>query len=376
MKKMLFSAVAFCAFTAAFAQDVLEIKPAVVADGKATLEFVTVGENTPIGVQTFFYVPTGWTVDKATVVKGSALSDHTCTVAKKKDDLAGYSKYQLLVASLNNTEFDGTEVCTVEATGPADDAIVPVVIKSIKVSAYNDAYEVVNTTTTLASTYIKVGNPTGVTFAPEGTLTHVVADAIASENSFAKVDLSKVTEVAGTFTYADGLEVVGTSATSDVKYAGSNANYYSVNVPFGGSVTGEVYEFKSADDKYATFESVTSVEAGKTYLAKGDVTIEATGVAVADVKTETGVSGNYVKEDPEGVVKFYNGNNLTVKPMRGLFDGAIPSNLRIKIDGELTGITAAEIDAQAGNTYDLQGRQTTSAKNGVFVVNGKKQFVK
>lgn len=219
------------------------------------------------------------------------------------------------------------------------------------------------------TTYVVVGDAKGeVAFA--GTLAATVNEALASATAITKVDLSGVTAVNGTFTYVDGREVVGSESTASVKYVGNNEKYYSINVPFDAEVIGDVYKTTSVDENYAVFTSTTTVAKNTTVLAKGEVTLTATAT-VAGVMTDTNGAGYYVLDGT-----LYSGKNLTVKPMRGLFNFPSASNLRIVIDGELTGITTAEIDAQAGNTYDLQGRQSVNAKNGVFVVNGKKQFVK
>lgn len=219
--------------------------------------------------------------------------------------------------------------------------------------------------------YVKVGEPAKGSLALSATVPSFVNEALATETGLASLDLEKVTALNGDFTYVDSRDVVGTEATGSVKYVGNKAEgvYYSVNVPFDGAVTGKVYKLTSTSKEYAHFEEVSSVEANKTYLAEGEVTIAA-NAAVAGVAKQEGKEGSYVLDG-----QFWHGKNLTVPATRGLFEVAAGSNLRVVIDGVLTNITTAQIEA-GESAYDLQGRQTNNAKNGVFVVNGKKQFVK
>lgn len=220
------------------------------------------------------------------------------------------------------------------------------------------------------TSYIVVGNGGVGSVALNGEISKTVNAALATEAAVKTLDLSKVTASYGDFTYVDSRNVVAPAdVTASVKYEGDKTGYYSVNVPFGADVTGEVYEFASASGGYAHFDKVTTVEANKTYLAKGKVTIAA-NAKVVGVAEKTGQTGNYVLD-----ATFYHGTNLTVPATRGLFEGASLSNLRVVVDGVLTNINVAQIEAGEAS-YDLQGRQTTNTKNGVFVVNGKKQFVK
>lgn len=69
-------------------------------------------------------------------------------------------------------------------------------------------------------------------------------------------------------------------------------------------------------------------------------------------------------------------STATIPALRGYWPLSGSSNLRIAIETP-TGIQyIGTADEVFGNTYDLQGRQVQEAHNGVFVVNGKKQFVK
>lgn len=283
----------------------------------------------------------------------------------------GYTCYTVLISQgTNTTPIQGTdgEIATFQyVTSDIAPGVYPIYLENIELTDQASKIKLPIASTT---SYVVIGEPTEANVKLEGMVPSWVNTALAEQSGIAKLDLSAVTAVNGEFTYVDGRAVVGTSATADVKYVGNKANYYSVNVPFTGAATGEFYELKSVDENYAVFTTASTVKAGETYLAKGEVALTA-NAAVATIENKENQTGSYVYEG-----KFYDGKNLTVPATRGLFDVPAGSNLRVVIDGELTGITTAEIDAQAGNTYDLQGRQSVNAKNGVFVVNGKKQFVK
>lgn len=376
MKKILFSALALCSFASAFAQDYVEVKPAVYEAGKAVLSFVTTGQNTPTGVQVFFYVPDGWTVDKTTVVKGSALSDHTCTVSKKSNDLTGYAKYQLMVASLAGTEFNSNEVCTVVATGPATDAIVPVVLKKGKIAAVDEDGEAVNTTTEQAASYIKVGNPTNVTYAPEGVLTEALNEALVNEPAITTLDLSKVTGVVGDFAYTVGRAVTApsTAVKANVKVAATTAgDYMSLKSPV--ALPGVAcYTYNKVEGDVAYFVEAANVPADETVIVAGNVEETVANATLVSVANGSATSGCYISNDGKELRRV-NGT-VKVPALRGTFDIPAGSNLRIALETP-TGIKMiGTADEVFGNTYDLQGRQVENAHNGVYVVNGKKQFVK
>lgn len=221
------------------------------------------------------------------------------------------------------------------------------------------------------TSYVVVGDGKGE-LELNNVLTATVNEELANETAVSKLNLSGVTAVNGTFTYVDGREVVAPTAAveCDLEYVGDKEGYYSVNVPFAATKTGNLYELSEYAGEYWIFENASSVEADATYLASGAVTLTGHG-EIKSVETKTGQAGTYILDG-----QVWYGEDLTVKPTRGLFiDDAAESGRRIVINGELTGITTTQIEA-GETSYDLQGRQVQNAKNGVFVVNGKKQFVK
>lgn len=386
MKKIAILAAMFGCFTFANADEVLQISPVTVNfgesldDSEATFD-VSIPDNATNyqGVNFELYVPQGVEIDD-TAMEGSGLPsktskgkttyDHTIGIAKQATcPIPGYDMWKVMVYNTKNSYFLGGELFSLYvAAETLEEGVYPVYMREVKMSTTGAAGSA--TEFAAITTYLKVGANGSSVVEAEGLLPETVTAALATETAIKTLDLTKVTAVNGTFTYVDGREVVApaTSVVADLKYVGNNANYYSVKVPFTGTVSGNAYKFVSNDDKFATFIETTEA-ADKTLLAKGKVTVTGNG-AIAGVEKLTNQSGNYVKDGT-----FYYGANLTVKPMRGLFEGTSLSNLRVVVDGELTGINAAEIDAQS-NTFDIQGRQVQNAKNGVYVVNGKKQFVK
>lgn len=394
MKKILFSAFALFSFMGMSAENSLQIVPFKANPGTDVYASIVLNNETPVcWLQFDLYTPDGirvYTNKSGNLISSSFAIDNSegrmnYYDEDEEDNVGAFAGMGATMGS-NFVTVGGKEcfrfggagdfpikgnsgkvfTIRIKVADTVAPGVYPIVMKNIKLQN-NDA---TGPTDLEYASYIVVGEPTAATLALENEIPSFVNEALATETAISKLDLTDVTAVNGTFTYVDGREVVAPTASveANLKYVGNNDNYYSVNVPFTGTVTGKAYKFVSNDDKFATFTETTEA-AGKTLLAEGEVTVTGHG-AIAGVEKLTGQSGNYVK----GGTFFY-GDNLTVKPMRGLFEGTSLSNLRVVVDGELTGINAAEIDAQS-NTFDLQGRQVQNAKNGVFVVNGKKQFVK
>lgn len=377
MKKIFLSVLALCAFGAVNAQDIVELAPVNVENGEGTIEFYVSADLGVAGLQTFFYVPEGWTVDRANVVKGAGIQDHSCTITKKKDDLAGYSKYQLMVASSTKSELADDEVCTVKVTTDASEGVYPILLKSVKVSAVDDEGLSVNTTTADVASYATVGKAKDQTYAPVGVIGPRTNEALAANTAITNLNLAAVTGVKGELVYTVGRAVSGSALVADVKVvAGLNGGKYaSLKSPVALDGV-KCYTFTSVADGVATFTEATSVPANEVVLI--DEAVEATvkGATLASVESTTAVAGAYyVAPDGSGLRKAT--NTPKVPALRGYWiDLGGASNLRIALD-TTTGIKMiGTADEVLGNTYDLQGRQVESAKNGVFVVNGKKQFVK
>lgn len=296
----------------------------------------------------------------------------TMTIKKLgTQSIAGYTGYQIVAQKKDEYPLVGESgqslLKLLFSTEGLANGIYPIYTSVAKFAEDSFTGDVNNN---FVTSYIRVGSATSTgSLVVKEQLPSFVNEFLKNDAGITNLDLSAATAVYGDFTYVDSRNVVGTEATASVKYEGNKTGYYSVNVPFGGAVTGNVYKLTSTTAEYAHFDPVTEVEAGKTYLATGEVAIAA-NAKVASVAEQTNQTGNYVLDNT-----FYHGKNLTVPATRGLFEGASLSNLRVVVDGVLTNINVAQIEA-GESAYDLQGRQTNNAKNGVFVVNGKKQFVK
>lgn len=393
MKKILFSVALFAAALGASAIDEVGLETTTFQAGKTAVVKVILNttsyNNEMKNIMFDMYFPTGWAISTgATSMKTNTertigevwdsdfeewVESGDFTPQVSKQTVAGYAAYRTSLLTPDNHALKGNEgwIYSITVKAPSDAVPGYYPVKIVKAYMNKDAVDANNVVFPDAVCYMKVGEPENANLALEGVVPSFVNESLATETGLASLDLEKVTALNGDFTYVDGRDVVGTTATASVKYVGNKAEkeYYSVNVPFGGAVTGNVYELSDVTEEFAIFNEATSVVAGKTYLAEGAVTLAA-NAAVAGVATETGKEGSYVLDG-----QFWHGKNLTVPATRGLFDVPAGSNLRVVIDGVLTNITTAQIEA-GETSYDLQGRQVQNAKNGVFVVNGKKQFVK
>lgn len=385
MKKIILSTLAAFAMLSASAENSLAIAPVKVEAGATTKIALNLTNDFSIfSVYFDLELPAGFHfVQKTNRGVSSWAKDVTTFLCEAENERAEgcfdvVHNGQVTVGATESLRFAGSGQydilgnegklmdIAIKVDAGVEPGVYPIVARNVEL--YDEAVHGVVLET--YTSYIVVGEPTEKTLALKGNVPSFVNEALASETAISNLDLSAVTAINGGFTYVDKRNVVAPAdVTASVKYEGDKTGYYSVNVPFAGAVTGKVYKLTSTTAEYAHFDPVTEVEAGKTYLAEGAVAIAA-NAKVASVAEQTNQTGNYVLNDT-----FYHGSNLTVPATRGLFEGASLSNLRVVVDGVLTNINVAQIEA-AENAYDLQGRQATNAKNGVFVVNGKKQFVK
>lgn len=225
------------------------------------------------------------------------------------------------------------------------------------------------------TSYIVVGNPTNGSLEVKGILPDFLDEDLAKETAIKSLDLTGLTAVDGTFTYLAGRSVTAPSAAVSAKiaYAAAPAagnTYASFKAPVAGAM--DCYKFDKPTGSIAVFKPATSVEVDDCVLV--DKYVSVAGVAgqiVATPANGTITTGCYLKNDEMHTVS----GNATLPYLRGSWAIAAGSNLRVVIDEPLTGINAIQNEATEA-TFDLQGRQTVNAKNGVYVVNGKKQIVK
>lgn len=292
----------------------------------------------------------------ATFQKKTYTDGHLCVVIQN----ATRATYQPGNGQLATVVFRAAADCAV--------GVYPVYFKNVKVSG-TDA---VTHKLPDAVCYVKVGNPTDATLKLEGIVPSFVDAELAKDAAISKIDLSDVTGMAQ-FTYADGHAVVEPSAafTTVLKYnrEASSSTYGSLCLPFEAEVN--CYTLQSAKDGNAHFVSNNTAPAGEAVLVDGTKAIAiSTNGTIGAIENKTITSGFYVKGD-----KLYSVNGTAKVPAcKGYWTEGDGSNMRIVIDG-LTGIEEATIDANE-TAFDLQGRRVVNAKNGLYIVNGKKQIVK
>lgn len=303
-------------------------------------------------------------------------TNHVIAYNKIASTRPGYTKYMVLISQGTTTiPFAGTEgeIGSFQyCVGDVADGVYPIYIDNIDITNQKDKISV---KLPCAVSYVVVGNPLSANVELAGAIPSFVNEELAKETGIETLNLNGVTASYGTFTYVDGRNVVApsTEVHSDVVYkraAGSNT-YASLKLPFAADVN--CLKFVNVVGETANFTEATAVAAGESVIVEGAVDVAATDVVLGTAEEGKATEGQfYLKNDQFYSVKV----SANVPAFRGVWDmPAAASNLRIAVDGVLTGIDATQIDAQS-NAFDLQGRQVQNTKNGVFVVNGKKQFVK
>lgn len=389
MKKVILTCLAAFSIISANAENVLAIVPTKVTPGtEATL---AVNMNNEFQVYTIgieITLPKGMTF-KGGGRNGDAWTNGTTTILN-----AERTEYAFDAANKGNIikNADGTQTLRLGCTGSdyvdgesgklfdvkivVDASVAPGVYPIVAegVEIYDQSVHGVSLES--HTSYIVVGDPTDATLALSGIVPSFVNEALASETAIANLDLSGATALNGEVAYTVGRALTVPAVPADVKVvAGLNGGTY-------GSLCSPValpgvkcYTFTSAADGIATFTEVDNVPANEVVIIDAAVNAKVAGASLVSVANGTADAGRlYVA--PDGSELRRAKNSVTVPALRGTWDIAGGSNLRIALDTP-TGIkmigTANEV---FGNTYDLQGRQVENAQNGVYVVNGKKQFVK
>lgn len=401
MKKIVLIASLFSAVTFCQAEDVLQVVPFattanVVADDYATFELIFNCESFQTNSMRFYvYLPEGMELtddfDDSTGQYAFALDESRTTFVKmgktqstnhgvtynKLGVADGYVKYAVVVASTGTTPLQGLtgKLADVyyKTSSTIADGVYPIYIRNVELnnSAEQEYLYPVNTS------YVKIGNPSNASVVFEGKLPSFVNSALAKETAISALNLSAVTEVNGDFTYVDGRAVTAPAAELEVsaKYAKTVAEgkYASLTLPFDATFDDETaYKFTEVEGDYAKFDAVTSAQAGDVVLLTKSVNL--TGSKLSTVAGATAAKAYYVSQDGS---ELRQGTNVNVPALRGVWEieGA-GSNLRIMLDGIATDIKMSDLVGEGAQAFDLQGRRTANAKNGVYVVNGKKQIVK
>lgn len=372
MKKLLLVACAFCTFGMINAKSIFEIKPAATTSGELVLEFTVENDGTCTGGQVNFYVPVGSTVSAFTA--GDAMADHKYSVQKEtatKWQKAGYDCYKLTVTSSNRSLLLTNNLGNVTVNFPVEYADgFYTLMMSNNLTTTNGASTNRGNYASCSSFYT-VGNVSNGTVALEGVLSTAVTQGITALG-VTKLDLSKVTGVEGTFTYNAGVDVIAPTAavTANVNYAApAPAKYATLCLPTEADVDCWVLDRKEGNT--AIFKESDVAPANTPVIIENAVETTPASATISAVAKKNITSGTYLVGGELHTVK----TSATIPALRGYWEESALSNCRIAFETP-TGIQFINAEDINTNAYDLQGRQTTNAKNGVFVVNGKKQFVK
>ena len=174
---------------------------------------------------------------------------------------------------------------------------------------------------------------------------------------------------------------------------------FDMDIPDGWEVKEFTSSVKNGDNITAIFTEATEISAGVPYIVRPaeavteinveNVAVNPTLIPVSDENLT--MIGNMKKEFvPEGSYfinnsKFYladQANYVTSKGFRAWFTPITSSpikNLNFVVDGEATDINSIEneeLTIENGIVYDLQGRRVSRLTKGMYIINGKKVFVK
>lgn len=238
---------------------------------------------------------------------------------------------------------------------------------------------------------ITMANPNAVIYIPDGktiaNTQNVVVGTVCAKlvladgNAFGPAKAFTATE--GTYTRTMTVEEIGTTVLPFVPDAATKDAY-------------EFYGFTSADANTLTFDAVADPQAGVPYLVickTADTALNA--VSGADVVITAGqqaagtwtMKGLYVQNVFTDAAKlaglrYISGGKfmqatttLTMNPFRAYFEGEGSATAIELRGGGTTRIVNLESAENAESLYDLQGRKTLTTENGIYIVNGQKQYV-
>ena len=172
---------------------------------------------------------------------------------------------------------------------------------------------------------------------------------------------------------------------------------FDMDIPEGWTVKEFSSSTRNGDNITAVFADATTISAGVPYIVK--TTEAVTEIVVSDVAVDPTLApvsdenltmiGNMKKMYvPEGSYfisssKFYladQANYVTSKGFHAWFTPTLTSNakiLNVQFEGEVTGIqTVLDSNDSSSEIFDLQGRRVSSLTKGLYILNGKKVFVK
>lgn len=398
MKKNILSLMALFTMMSASAENSLQVVPFVATANADTYAFIEMNNEIPVAKMSFdLYMPEGFRVytnNKGNLVSTSFALDNTDKRVSyydedEEDDVTAFDG-----ASGSNfmTDSEGVEFFRYGGVGEYPVAgnsgkLFKIRIK-VDASVEPGVYPIYMKNVTFLDTdsegphdmefasYIVVGEPSSANVALKGAIPSFVNEPLAAQTGIKTLDLSAVTAVNGDFTYVAGRNVVApaTPVAANVKFDAPLAGTYG---SFCAPVDVDVpcYTFSAVEGDYAKFEEATQAPAGESVLIAAPVKTSAQAATLQSVQGIQISSGYYVANNGSGMRSVNTIANIPA--LRGAWDfAAASSNLRIAIETPTGLQVIGTADEVFGNTYDLQGRQVENAHNGVFVVNGKKQFVK
>ncbi len=423
-KKILFLfAALMAAVNAVRAEDVLNVTPftteaGVVEDDFETFSIEMTNTREFTAMEFHLYLPEGLTLIEDTQLAMELSADRFPGTINKRTglfipnhnysvDLMEEGHYYVTIYNADLETISQNEgellIFYYETAADLQPGIYPITISGavLGVDSHTGVYPPKSTS------YVKVGNPENVTFAPEGYIPSFVNAALAQETAITKLDCSKVTGMGGTLSLMDNRSFVPPteSVTAPaVTYSRDMANEWgTVCLPFPLTSDENVqfYVLKEETASQMIFDEIDKVEAGQPAVFKRSgaqqVTFSAENVDLATeisnvnslftligVYEETKIEVDdanpayYVKDD-----KFCKGEGFfTVPPFRAFFLSDGPNFVtayKIGIVGdEPTSVKAVEAEkTDAKNLYRVNGQKVNECSTpGIYIINGEKIFVK
>lgn len=174
-----------------------------------------------------------------------------------------------------------------------------------------------------------------------------------------------------------------------------NISATDLGTALGTTVTLAQFDNYNSENKQLEFTTASSITANTPYMIKvsndvsGAKTINGVNIVTTGNKyvDQNGVrfQGVYASTKMDAGDYFVSGGNLykasgstlNIKPFRAYFKD-VPAGARLMFFDETTGISEVmgNTEKASGNYYDLQGRRIAQPQKGLYIVNGKKVFVK
>ena len=386
-------ATAFSLFASAQDYDEFGVVPQTLTAGSVGTIALTLNNPNMDNVRALEFsivLPKGWGVGSSGTFGDRApkdkFGDIVATLQNNEHNDTGLINY--IIYSTTTTGFSGNsgDIVSIKVNVPEGTpaGYYPITIKDIDIA--NSATDVSSNIRIAETTsYVRVGDPEEATLALSGVVPAFVNEALASEPSTAlqTLDLTAATAINGTFHYVDARNVRApegtplTLTTASFKRTVADDKYITVNLPF--DATFRHYFVTGNNENTVTFDEENSYTKGTPALVLGSVEATANNVDLVGVENQTITDGYYIKDNMLWKVN----GNAKISALRGYFESGMfhfneaqSTSLRIVVNnGTPTGIENMATD-KANTTYDLQGRRTEKAQNGVYIREGQKILIK